>query len=220
MKRYLTGLIFGLASFTAAFGQDGKGKISGQVIDEASKRPVEYATVALRDPITDKPVNGALCDGDGKFTITRVNNGAYKLAISFIGYETKIMEVSISDAVSNVEVAPVSLASTSKELDAVVVEGERVLVEEKVDRTVYNAENDATASGGDATDVLRRVPLLSVDMDGNVSLRGNQNIRVLINNKPSTITASSSAARIRSDAMARSPRPAAAMASACSPRAR
>lgn len=65
------------------------------------------------------------------------------------------------------------------------------MIEERVDRTIYNAENDATTRGGDATDVLKRVPMLSVDLDGNVSLRGNQNIMVLINNKPSTIMASS-----------------------------
>ena len=75
-------------------------------------------------------------------------------------------------------------------LKEVIVDGKRALIEEKLDRTVYNVERDKSLTGGDATDALRRVPLLSVDIDGNVMLRGSANIKVLINNKPSTITAS------------------------------
>ena len=170
----------------------GNGKITGNVTDNTTKQPVEFATVALTDLTSDKPINGAICDEKGKFIITKVPNGAYRLIISFIGYENIVVDnVVISDKKNSIDVGSVKMATASKELDAVVVEGQRVLVEEKVDRTVYNAENDQTAKGGDATDVLKRVPMLSVDMDGNVSLRGNQNIKVLINNKPSTISASS-----------------------------
>jgi outer membrane receptor protein involved in Fe transport len=77
----------------------------------------------------------------------------------------------------------------TKTLKAVVVRGKRALIEEKLDRTVYNVERDRSLTGGDATDALRRVPLLSVDIDGNVTLRGSANIKVLINGRPSTITA-------------------------------
>ncbi len=196
MKYFLSVLAFLI--FSASFAQNeaptpkGNGKITGSVIDAANNQPVEFATVALTEPDSEKPVNGAVCDEKGKFTITKVPNGTYQLIISFIGYENIIVKnVVINDKKDNIDVGPQKLSTNSKELDAVVVEGQKVLVEEKVDRTIYNAENDATAKGGDATDVLRRVPMLSVDMDGNVSLRGNQNIKVLINNKPSTISASS-----------------------------
>lgn len=170
----------------------GKGKINGVVIDGGNRQPVEFATVALTEPNSEKPINGAICDDKGRFSITKVPAGTYWLVISFIGYENKVVEnIIISDNKSTIETGSIMLATGNKELEAVTVEGERAVIEEKVDRTVYNAENDATARGGDATDVLKRVPMLSVDMDGNVSLRGNSNIRVLINNKPSTITASS-----------------------------
>src|SRR6185295_10895845 len=194
MRNFLIAIL-AIATVCTAQGQGqpaakGNGKISGVVMD--GTQPVEFATVALLNPTSDKPLDGAVCDDKGRFTIPKVPNGTYRLLVSFIGYENVTLDnIVISYKKSTVEVGAIKMASTSKELEAVVVEGQRQLVEEKVDRTIYNAENDQTSKGGDATDVLKRVPMLSVDMDGNVSLRGNSNIRVLINNKPSTITATS-----------------------------
>lgn len=169
---------------------DANAKISGTVVDAESNAPVEFATIALHDATTDKVVNGSVADAKGKFTIAKVADGTYKLVVSFIGYETQtISDLKVAGA--DVNVGIVKLSTGSKLLNEVVVEGKKDLIEERVDRTIYNAENDATARGGDATDVLKRVPLLSVDLDGNVSLRGSSNIQVLINNKPSTIVASS-----------------------------
>src|SRR5579859_196041 len=167
------------------------GKITGIVQDSTNNQGVEFATVALIDPATRKPINGEVCDDKGKFTLSRIPAGSYLVTISFIGYATKTIKVQITDKKNDVNLGNIKLNPEAKLLKAVEIVGQKVLIEEKVDRTVYNAEFDATAKGGDATDVLRRVPMLSVDLDGNVSLRGSQNIKVLINNKPSTITASS-----------------------------
>src|SRR5690606_19363058 len=120
---------------------------------------------------------------------SKVAEGKYQLLISFIGFETRVIDVSVNE--KNVDVGRVIISPTPQVLEAVTVEGQRALIEERVDRLVYNAENDIASRGGDATDVLKKVPMLSVDLDGNVSLRGNQNILVLINNKPSSIMASS-----------------------------
>jgi outer membrane receptor for ferrienterochelin and colicin len=169
----------------------GNAKISGSVVDAESNQPVEFATVALLDPATGKPVDGSICDVDGKFTITKVAEGTYDVAISFIGYETQTIKSITLEKRSDTNLGIVKLGTTAEILDEVLVEGQKQLIEERVDRTIYNAENDQTTRGGDATDVLKRVPMLSVDMDGNVTLRGSQNITVLINNKPSTIMASS-----------------------------
>lgn len=167
------------------------GKITGIVQDSTTNQGVEFATVALLDPNTQKPINGEVCDDKGKFTLSKIPAGNYIVSVSFIGYGTKNVKVQLTDKKNEVYLGIIKLAPTTKLLKAVEIVGQKPLIEEKVDRTIYNAENDATAKGGDATDVLRRVPLLTVDMDGNVSLRGSQNIKVLINNKPSTITASS-----------------------------
>ncbi|WKZ60367.1 MAG: carboxypeptidase-like regulatory domain-containing protein [Cyclobacteriaceae bacterium] len=137
-----------------------------------------------------RPIDGAVADMKGKFTLNKIATGNYKLVISFVGFETKTVEVEISDKKDQLDL-DIAINSEAKVLSEVVVEGQRSTIEERVDRTIYNAENDATTRGGDATDVLKRVPMLSVDFDGNVSLRGSQNILVLINNKPSTIMASS-----------------------------
>lgn len=191
MKRLLFFTAVLLSShFLFAQGREGSGKISGSVTDRESGEPIEYATVALNDPESGSPLDGTVADDKGRFTLTRIADGKYNLVISFIGYEPHEIPIEIVGG-NNINVGDIKLGVKAEILEAVTVEGQKVLIEERVDRTIYNAENDATTRGGDATDVLKRVPLLSVDLDGNVSLRGNSNIRVLINNRPSTIAASS-----------------------------
>ncbi|TAH20826.1 MAG: TonB-dependent receptor [Cytophagales bacterium] len=175
----------------AAQAQTGKGKISGLVVDSTDMKPVSFATVTLTLAGSQKPVNGAVADEKGQFSITKIAVGEYNVAISFIGYKTVSKSVTIGEKNDNINLGKVFVFPAVTELKEVTVEGKKDLIEEKVDRTIYNADQDATSKGGDATDVLRRVPMLTVDLDGNVSLRGNQNIRVLINNKPSTIMATS-----------------------------
>src|SRR5690606_25099185 len=96
-----------------------------------------------------------------------------------------------------VDLGTFMLAPSARMLRAVEVTGQAPVIEERVDRLVYNADRDITSKGGDATEILRKVPLLSVDLDGNVQLRGSSSIRVLINNKPSTIMATSVADALR-----------------------
>ncbi len=168
----------------------GNAKISGVILDAETKQPVEFATVALVNLATGKPIDGTMADEKGKFSINRVATGKYKLQVSFLGYQLKVVEdVTIASEYADVNIGIVSLASDTKRLSEVVITGEKPLVEEKIDRTVYNAEKDITNAGGNAADVLQKVPSLSLDTDGNVQLRGSSNVRVLINNKPSSIMA-------------------------------
>lgn len=192
MKKVFT-LIVLLATAILTQAQEtpkGTGKISGTVTDNGSNLPVEFATIALTDA-TGKTIDGTIADAKGKFTIHKIADGKYTVSISFIGYETITQSVTLEGKKNDINLGTIKLAEEARQLNEVVVEGKKDLVEERVDRTIYNAENDATTRGGDATDVLKRVPMLSVDLDGNVSMRGSSNITVLINNKPSTIMANS-----------------------------
>lgn len=169
----------------------GNSKITGIVVDEDLKSAVEFANVALYSKVTKKPVDGGMADEKGQFTLKKVAAGDFYLQVSFIGFETKtIADIKVEKG-KDIDLGVIKLKQSTKQLDELVVTGQAAMIEEKVDRLVYNAEKDLSSRGGDAADVLKNVPMLSVDLDGNVSLRGSANIRVLINNKPSTIVASS-----------------------------
>ncbi|UHG94092.1 TonB-dependent receptor domain-containing protein [Spirosoma oryzicola] len=169
----------------------GSARIVGSVMDSTQAKAVEFASIALYTKATGKAVDGTVADEKGKFTLTKLVAGQYDVLVSFVGFRNKtITNLTLTDG-QTLDLGVIKLASSIKTLEEVTVVGQAALIEEKVDRLVYNAEKDITAKGGDASDVLRKVPMLTVDLDGNVSLRGSQNIRVLINNKPSTIVASS-----------------------------
>ncbi|MCJ8211717.1 TonB-dependent receptor [Mucilaginibacter sp. RS28] len=162
------------------------GRISGTVIDSISGKPLDYATVSLMRSGGKVPLNGVLTDGKGSFKIDNIKPGNYKLLITYIGYPTKTIDpVTTTPSKPDKNVGTVIVAPSAKSLKEVVIAGQAPVVENKIDKIVYNAEKDLTSTGGNATDVLRKVPLVSVDIDGNPSLRGDQNVRVLINGKPS-----------------------------------
>nr|WP_290936899.1 TonB-dependent receptor [Haliscomenobacter sp.] len=183
--------VLGNTSTTTVQSPKGNVKISGTLIDSSSLKGVEYASIALYKLPGDKAVDGTVSDEKGKFNFNKIEAGEYKVLISFIGYQTKTIDKLNFSKGQEFDLGAIKLSPEVKNLDEVTITGSTALIEEKVDRLVYNAEKDITAKGGDATDVLRKVPLLTVDLDGNVSLRGSQNVKVLINNKPSTIMASS-----------------------------
>jgi len=200
MKRIL--LLFTIISLTvltakAQLGGVGGGssivgKVSGTLVDSVSKKPLDYASVSIFRATGSSPINGVLTDEKGGFKIDGIHPGSYKLRITYVGYPDKFVTgVVTTDSKPDKNVGVVLLASSSKQLKGVEVTGTAALVENKIDKIVYNAEKDLTAAGGNATDVLQKVPLVAVDINGNVSLRGDQNVRVLINGKPSGATSAS-----------------------------
>ncbi|TFV94658.1 TonB-dependent receptor [Algoriphagus kandeliae] len=197
MKKLLNLIIvfFFAAGSISAFAQQTEkepARIIGVAKDAKSGEPVGYATAALYKKGADVSLAGAVADGDGKFFITGFEPGDYILQLTFIGFETLVVDgIKVTSPTGDVNLGELLMSDEGLALEEVTVQGQRELIEERVDRTIYKAENDKTVAGGDATDVLRRVPMLSVDLDGNVSMRGSSNITVLIDNRPSAIAASS-----------------------------
>jgi ferric enterobactin receptor len=167
----------------------GTGRIMGFILDSTTNKPVEYATVALFDE-KNQPIDGASTDQKGAFTLKDIPDGDFRLEVSFLGYTTfNKKHVIVGKGKRDLKLGNLPLGIDARTLGEVTVRGQAELIENKVDRLVYNAEKDIANKGGDASDVMRKVPMLSVDLDGNVSLRGNQNVKVLINGKPSSIMA-------------------------------
>jgi outer membrane receptor protein involved in Fe transport len=175
------------ATAPAKAARQGTSRLTGTVVDASTQKPVEYATVTLLPATGTTPVAGATCDAQGKFEVKDVPAGTYRLQISFVGYTSKVEPLTVG--AQPTALGTIKLTPAAQKLGEVTVTGQRALVETKPDRLVYNAEQDATNAGGNASDVLRKTPLLNVDVDGNVQLRGSSNLRVLINNKPSAMLA-------------------------------
>lgn len=165
-----------------------KGRISGTVTDSIAKIPVEYASVSLYKEAETAPTAGVVTETGGTFKLDGIAPGKYKLVISFIGYADKIKMLETTGAKPDLELGKIQVAPNATSLNEVVVTANTGLVANKIDKVVYNVEKDVTAAGGSASDVLQKVPMVSVDINGNVSVRGDANVRILINGKPTGAT--------------------------------
>lgn len=166
------------------------GRITALILDSLTKKPIDYATISLIKNKDNKSVNGAVTDERGKLSLSNISPEEYKLSVGFMGYKTKIVAVKTTPEKPDLNVGTIYLSPTASNLKEVAITGQQSLIENKVDKIVYNAEQDITNAGGDATDVMRKVPMLSVDVNGNLQMRGSA-VRVLINGKPSGTMANS-----------------------------
>ena len=175
------------------------GTVSGTVIDSLTQKPVDYATVSIFKSGSATPFTGGLTDDKGSFKINNLPAGEYRVQVDFIGYKRKeILKVILSEQQGSRNLGRVIISPTANMLKAVEVTGQQALIENKIDKLVFNAEKDVTSAGGNVSDILRKVPMVSVDMDGNVALRGSQNVRILINGKPSGALTTNAADVLRS----------------------
>ena len=187
------------ASPPNALAASGNCKVRGKLIDSTTNQPVGYATVVLFRSANDSLVGGALTDDKGQFSIDNLSPGEYRFKIEFIGYNPIIKTgIVVNDKKPIYNVGSLKLTGTSNKLKEVTVTGSKKFMENHLDKLVYNVENDITSQGGVATDILKKVPMVSVDIDGNVDLLGDPNVRVFINGKPSSMFDNNLAAALAS----------------------
>lgn len=158
--------------------------IKGKVIDSETNAPLEYASVSIFSKAENKIINGGITDINGDFRVT-ANQGVYNVLIEYISYKT----ITFADKVlnKNENLGTISMDLDLATLDAVQIIAEKTTVEIKLDKKVYNIGKDLTTSGGTVSDALNNVPSVAVDVEGAISLRGNENVKILINGKPSAM---------------------------------
>tara|TARA_R100000935_G_scaffold58915_1_gene99808 strand:- start:36629 stop:39139 length:2511 start_codon:yes stop_codon:yes gene_type:complete len=160
-------------------------KITGTVLDQETDQPLEYATLVLQNVRNPDKVTGGITDANGKFEVETAP-GNYNVSVEYISYKSYKLEN--QNLRSSKDLGVIRLALDVSQLAEVEVVGERTTVELRLDKKVYNVGSDLTVKGGSVTDVLSNVPSVSVDVEGNISLRGNESVRILINGKPSALS--------------------------------
>jgi outer membrane receptor protein involved in Fe transport len=159
--------------------------VSGLVVDEDRNEPIPFATVALLQAGSKEILSGTTTDIDGKFELT-AENPSIKIQISFIGYHVKVVDAPpVADG--KMDFGIVLIQSSALGLDEVEIVGERSEMEFKLDKRIFNVGKDISSTGMGALELLDNVPSVNVDIEGQISLRGNSGVQILINGKPSVL---------------------------------
>jgi outer membrane receptor protein involved in Fe transport len=182
-------LFFSLCSIgIISFGQtNNRFSISGTVADSTTKTPIEYASVAIYKINNTTPLTGMITNGKGVFVIRNLNNGEYVLKVNFMGYITKAKKIAISN--TSVQLTdPVLMNSSSVSLAEVWVTGKMNEKQVSIEKTRINVSQNISAVSGNVTEVLKSQSSINIDADNNIYLRGNGNILILVDGKPTTVT--------------------------------
>jgi outer membrane receptor protein involved in Fe transport len=163
------------------------GDIKGKVFDKESGHTIEYANIVLLSIKDSSLINGTVTDSKGNFTISSVPIGNYLLEVRFIGYKSSKYKIEINSNNRSIDLGNIFISPNALELKDIVVEGERSPVTYQIDKKVIDVDKIQTVISGNAADVLQNVPSVTVDIEGNVSLRGSTNFTVLIDGKPSVM---------------------------------
>ena len=156
--------------------------LSGKVIDQETQQPLEYATITLKNARFPDRLQGGITNEEGVFNF-EIFPGRYNVTTEYISFEKDIKEGVVLR--ESKDLGTIALGMEVNSLNEVELVAERTEVEIRLDKRVYNVGKDITVRGGSVSDVMDNIPSVSVDVEGNISLRGNDNVRILINGKPS-----------------------------------
>lgn len=172
------------AAYAPSQAQNTKGKITGKVTDKDNNAPIQSAAVKLLSAVDSTLVSGTETDANGAFTIDNVPFGKYSVLVELTGYSKSYARGITLDENNSSQALDLKLKSGTTTTEEIVVESEKSDIELKPDRRVFNVEKNLNVTGGSAIDVLKNIPSVSVDVDGNVTLRGNSNVKIIIDGKP------------------------------------
>ena len=179
-----------------------EGKLTGTIIDVSDNSPMEFTSVALYRSRDSSLITGSISGPDGTFTMTELPYGKFYLIANFMGYDkTYIDDILISPRQKNPDAGKIPLKPSVQQLDEVEIIADQSHVQYKIDRKVINVGQDINAATGTAADVLRNTPSVSVDIDGNVSVRGSENFTVLIDGKPTPLSGNDALQQIPASAI-------------------
>ncbi|MBI5475185.1 MAG: TonB-dependent receptor [Ignavibacteriales bacterium] len=169
--------------------ENGRPSLIGVIFDRTSNSPVEYANIVIRSLSDSLIITGSLSDKDGRFKIPRLSEGKYIVDIRFLGFKRNVSNIEMANEKSSIDLGNVYIEPDPLQLKEVVVQGDRSPVSYQIDKKVIDVSKMQTVVSGTAADVLQNVPSVTVDIEGNVSLRGSTNFTVLIDGRPTVMNA-------------------------------
>lgn len=163
-------------------------KLVGKIVEASGNAPVSFAAVALLIPKDSSLTDGAVADENGLFTISNVKPGTYIVRVTNMGYQTLLVpRVSVAPEVNMVDLGMLKMMPEAQKLGEVIVRGEKSMIVDDIDKKSINIGKDMLASSNTVSDLLEKVPAVSLDENGNPQVRGKGNVIVLIDGKPSTL---------------------------------
>ncbi|WP_266204512.1 TonB-dependent receptor domain-containing protein [Pontibacter kalidii] len=167
------------------------GIIKGIVVDSATQAPLSYVTVVISPPDKDEALKTSFTQADGSFEVTGLPLAPYKLILTYVGYKPFSVQVPALEAGKPADLGKLSIASSAKQLQEVEVTAEKLLITQDIDKISYNVEFDPESKTTTALEMLRKVPMLSLDSEDNIQLNGSSSFKVLVNGRNSTLFARS-----------------------------